>query len=213
MDRLQRITENIQIIEESLSESENKYISENKSVTNLLEQKKDCLSETEQITIDFFHNGVALFDESRQYYRQSAFLLLYAFLEDGLYKICQLIEAHFKHNLSPDDLNGSGIIKYRNYLEKVARIEISNDIWLRLDDYRFVRNQLAHEFGEIDKESKKKITTIVNNQAYLKLDDWGFTGYIKMEEEFLNQVVGDLESLFASIDQQIDGVSKIRIVK
>jgi hypothetical protein len=210
--RLERLKQNINILEKSLSETEDQYVEDNRDAADLA--KKEGLSECQQISVDFFSDDVSLFYESRQHYRCASFLLLYAFLEDSLSKICELIKSKFKYTLSSDDLNGSGVMKFKNYFEKVACINIEEKIWSQIDEYRLIRNHIAHEFGEIyPEENKKKISHIVARHPHLYLEDWGYVTHIRMESEFLHQVISNFKSLISEIDRKTTESSEIRIVK
>lgn len=82
----------------------------------------------------------------------------------------------------------------------------------KIDQYRLIRNQLAHEFGEIGKESTKKIRDIVASDMHLAIDDWGYTEFVIMEDGFLDEFIALIKQLFSAIDKQTKEKLKIRLV-
>lgn len=206
--RLDRLKECIERLEASLSADEDRY----KQTIKLLEDK-DGWSEKDQIKADFFYDDISLYDEARQFYRQSSFLMLYAFLEDSMQKICELITARFKYDVLLDDIEGRGISKAEKWLKKVAHVNISDILWAKLHEYRSIRNQLAHEFGEIDKEKRKNIHKVVEKNDLLETDDWGFTEFIRMKDGFINEFIVVMKEFFKEIDQETSQKLKIKVVK
>jgi hypothetical protein len=118
----------------------------------------------------------------------------------------------FTCTLVPDDLNGKGVLRLQRYLEKVAFMTFDASLLKKIDQYRLIRNQLAHEFGEIGKESTKKIRDIVASDMHLAIDDWGYTEFVIMEDGFLDEFIALIKQLFSAIDKQTKEKLKIRLV-
>lgn len=209
--RLNRLSENIQMLERSLEANKNEKLSNNEKYIEGIKSKEDSLTDKERVAIDFFEDDVALYDEASQFYRQSSFLMLFAFLEDSLSKICGLLRAQYHYDLKPKDLSGKGVMQLRNYIEKVALIDLDPDVWRQLDDYRLIRNILAHEYGELD--NNNRVEKIVNNDSNLEVDDWGYTSFIRIDDGYLDSFVGFMEKLFKCIDEKTTEKLTIRIVK
>jgi len=208
--RLDRLTGNVKLIESSLEEDENGYVQRHQALTDLA-QRGEGLTENEQISADFFHDDIALYDESMQLYRQSSFLMLFAFLEDSLQKICTLLRTQFNYTLAPDDLHGKGVLRLKLYLEKVAFMTFDESLTEKVDQYRLIRNHLAHEFGEV-KESAKKIRGIASSSIPLSLDDWGYTEFLRLEDGFLDEFAAIIQQLFSSIEKQTKQKLTVRLV-
>jgi hypothetical protein len=69
--------------------------------------------------------------------------------------------------------------------------------------WELIRNQLVHEFGELGKEQAKKVHEIVKTKGSLETHDWGYTEFIRMKDDFLNEFIGVIKKLYLEIDKEI----------
>ncbi len=84
--------------------------------------------------IDFYHNSI--------------FICLYAFLEKKMRKLCKSVENEQK--ITIDDMSGRWIYRYKKYLEKIVGVDFNNieQEWGELDKLNKIRNILTHSEEE-----------------------------------------------------------------
>lgn len=98
-----------------------------------------------------------------QYQKQSFLLMLVSLFEDYLNQLCHSF--HFEKGLSCTlkDYSGSGVERAKNYLRKVAEIEVPTGTayWSKVIEARDIRNIIAHNAGHLDEELHSKQLRIV----------------------------------------------------
>ncbi|HCH0725889.1 TPA: hypothetical protein NKP21_004412 [Vibrio parahaemolyticus] len=98
-----------------------------------------------------------------QYQKQSFLLMLVSLFEDYLNQLCHSFNFEKGLNCTLKDYPGLGIERAKNYLRKVAGIEVPTGTvsWSRVVEARDIRNIIAHNAGHLDEELHSKQLRIV----------------------------------------------------
>ncbi|HCG7963887.1 TPA: hypothetical protein NJ520_004508 [Vibrio parahaemolyticus] len=98
-----------------------------------------------------------------QYQKQSFLLMLVSLFEDYLNQLCHSFNFEKGLNCALKDYPGLGIERAKNYLRKVAGIEVPTGSvsWSRVVEARDIRNIIAHNAGHLDEEHHSKQLRIV----------------------------------------------------
>lgn len=104
---------------------------------------------------------------------QSIYYSIYSFLEKKLDQLCQI--AQDQQNLKINDLNGKGIRKYYNYIEKILKIDLSHvkSEWMEIMKHNELRNKLIHSPKNIikkDNNNKQLINWLKSNKNIRVID-------------------------------------------
>ena len=91
-----------------------------------------------------------------QLYYSSIIISLYSFLEQTMLELC--IVAEKNNNLKIEDISGTGIFKFKTYLEKVIHIDFEpiNTEWKEISQYNHLRNLFVHYSNSLMNESTAK---------------------------------------------------------
>ena len=135
-----------------------------------------------------------------QYQKQSFLLMLISFFEDYLNQLCHSF--HFEKGLSCTlkDYSSSGIERAKNYLRKVAKIEVPTGTfsWSKVIEARDIRNVIAHNAGHLDEELHSKQLKIVaknlnlNSHQFARVHLEITQVYVVEVIEAMTSVVNDL---------------------
>lgn len=135
-----------------------------------------------------------------QYQKQSFLLMLVSFFEDYLNQLCHSF--HFEKGLSCTlkDYSGSGLERAKNYLRKVAKIEVPTGTfsWSKVIEARDIRNVIAHNAGHLDEELHSKQLRIVaknlnlNSHQFARVHLEVTQAYVFEVIEAMTSVVNDL---------------------
>ncbi|WP_327440350.1 hypothetical protein [Pseudomonas donghuensis] len=96
-----------------------------------------------------------------------------------------------------------GIGNYACYLieiHKVDWVEL-NEMWDRIDSFRFVRNCIVHEGGELDVDDFEFFDEISKHESGLSRDD----NLILMDFFYLTQIVDLMKEFFDALCFRLDG--------
>lgn len=128
--------------------------------------------------------------------RYGTLMSLYSFLEISLAKLSNFVREANDIRLMPYDLRGSGIHKYKAYLEKVVGLELShlNSIWEDLCSLNKIRNQIAHNNGLINKTSD--IVKDINKSGNLSISS---DGYIIVNQMYLTDSLRNVSKYIKSL--------------
>ncbi|WP_251977611.1 hypothetical protein [Salinicola avicenniae] len=98
-----------------------------------------------------------------QYQKQSFLLILVSLFEDYLNQLCHGFNFEKDLNCVLKDYPGLGVEREKNYLRKVAGIEVPTGAvsWGRVVEARDIRNIIAHNAGHLDEELHSKQLRIV----------------------------------------------------
>jgi hypothetical protein len=136
--------------------------------------------------------------------RRSAFVTVWGMFENKLNKLCERYRHERGLNLSVSDLQGSGIERATDYLEKVAGLKLNKSEWTRITKMRNLRNVVVHRDGSLRQSSdghvKKAIRYIEETKSLTILDN-----EIAVREGFLAHVLATIRTYFESIGAAIKG--------
>lgn len=151
------------------------------SLLNLLSEQKQ--SEELQPTADYL---ILI-------HRKSLVMLLYAFLEEHLFELCQLSEIHFDHTIKTRDLNGRGIEQCKKYLTKVLGIswQSLNVEWEFIIQFQFVRNTYVHKPND---EKRKKRAEFIGKHC---------NGAEALPPEYLEKSLDNIDIFFQKLQEKI----------
>lgn len=131
-----------------------------------------------------------------QYQKQSFLLMLVSLFEDYLNQLCHSF--HFEKGLSCTlkDYNGSGIERAKNYLRKVAKIEVPTGTvsWGKVIEARDIRNIIAHNAGHLDEALHSKQLRIVDKN--LNLNSHQFVRvHLEVTQAYVFEVIAAMTSI------------------
>jgi hypothetical protein len=127
-------------------------------------------------------------------HRISTLLLCYAFLENTMISVCDDKQKELGIQISQNELASKGIERSRNYLEKLAGIDISNSpyhgVWSRLCILNKLRNWLVHAEGNIESIKRGNPRKVIENTIGLSVD---MNGLIQIEKKYVETSIDDVE--------------------
>jgi hypothetical protein len=131
-----------------------------------------------------------------QYQKQSFLLMLVSLFEDYLNQLCHSF--HFEKGLSCTlkDYSGSGIERAKNYLRKVAEIEVPTGtaFWSKVIEARDIRNISAHNAGHLDEELHSKQLRIVAKNLNLNSHQFARI-HLEVTQVYVNEVIEAMTSV------------------
>jgi hypothetical protein len=135
-----------------------------------------------------------------QYQKQSHLLMLVSFFEDYLNQLCHSLQIEQGLNRNLKDSDGSGIERAKNYLRKVANIQIptGTKYWSKIIEARDIRNIVAHNAGHLDKEAHKKHFKIVERNSHLDSDEFARV-HLNIKQDYLLEVITAMEGVVNTI--------------
>lgn len=108
------------------------------------------MSYTEEEKEEFYEahmdDGHKYLEEQPQLIRRSLFVQSFFLFEHFLNQLCDYYKWSNKYNVSYRDMDKQGINRAKLYLSKICLIQhpFDSDIWRKIQDYRKVRNSIAH---------------------------------------------------------------------
>jgi len=193
-------------IEEQADESVTRY--ENEKETLVLEE----IPEENYARVVEVHQG--LDDETwdldgvfKEYLpnlqRRSALLTLSGYFEHELDKLCILYKSEKLYSLSLSDLNGKGIDRAVNYLEKVAGLEVhkSSSEWNHIKNIQKIRNVIVHQDGRLKDYQGNPIKAAIDYVA--QIDSLDGKDEVVITKGFLTHVLEKYDSYFKLLNQSI----------
>lgn len=142
---------------------------------------------------------------------KSSAAMIYSAFETSLCSVAQAvsdvteIKASVKkfNKKSDDERFLGGIGNYALYLieiHKVDWVEL-NEMWGRINNFRFVRNRIVHEGGELGVDEFKVFDEISKHESGLSRDD----NLILMDFFYLTQIVELMKDFFDALCLRLDG--------
>ena len=130
----------------------------------------------------------------------SIYLMVLAHFEDCLRRTCDVVKEELKCSLKWDDLRGSTLDSFKNYINKVLNIHfdfnISNE-WKLLREYQIIRNFIIHNGGIIDdSEQSKKVMLIIEQNEYKLFD---LFGQINLSRNYIIEVIRNADNFFVNL--------------
>ena len=163
------------------------------------------LSEDQKREIDdYFADDYYIIDEIHVgLYRKSTLVSVYSCLENALRILCRHLCARHGYPVKLDDLRGEGIVRAKDYLEKLAKVDFSalNDEWSHLMTLNRIRNCIVHCEGDIKSStSAAQLQNIVNKTRGLFLRN---ERYIRVEREYVDSGITKAEKFLDKLYQQV----------
>ena len=135
--------------------------------------------------------------------RRSALLTLCSYFEHELDKLCHLYKSEKEYQLSLSDLNGKGIDRSTNYLEKVAGLNIhkTSSEWNHIKGIQKIRNIIVHQDGKLEDHQGNPIKAAKDYVA--RMDTLDGMEEVEIQKGFLSHVVDIYDAYFKLIDLSI----------
>ena len=104
--------------------------------------------------------------------RASLLAHTYFLFEDSLHHLCKRIEARSTSGIRLEDLRGSGLLRARLFLARVAEIPFPepDTLWEDVNNIRLLRNCIAHDYGRL-RQPDSELGRFVRNHSALSLDE------------------------------------------
>jgi len=139
--------------------------------------------------------------------RESFFITLYAFFENTLTVLCEIIRAKRNYSIEISDIRDKGIFAAKTYIEKVANFPFpeQSSYWKDICVYNKIRNCIVHRGGQIADRDKKLIEKFTKRKLSIDLI---LEKDISLSEgfclKFVNIMEDFLEELFKGIVNEIN---------
>lgn len=131
---------------------------------------------------------------SLRMHRYSAILASYAYLENSMSKLCTKYYESMDLPLKAAEVSGDGIVKFKLYLEKLAKIDFEtvNKQWSHLTILNLIRNCIVHADGDANliKQSSKLIGIINNSKDLSFIEEQ----LIMMDASYISSTVDTIQS-------------------
>lgn len=186
-------------------EIEAKFDSDKIALSSSYEIAIAGLSEDEKREIeDYFSDDYYIIEEIHVgLYRKSTLVSVYSFLENSMNSLCRLLGTRHTYPVSLNDLRGEGIIRAKDYLEKLAKVDFNalNDEWSHLMTLNKIRNCIVHSEGDIKaSKSSTQLENVINATSGLSLRH---EKNIKIEREYVDFCIKKVEVFLEKLYQQV----------
>lgn len=153
---------------------------------------------------DYFSDDYYIIEDIHiDMYRKATLVSIYSFLEYSMNQLCKHLCLVHKYPVQLDDLRGEGIVRARNYLEKLAEVEFKplNGEWSHLKILNKIRNCIVHAEGNIKASHKEsQLEKIVENNSNLSLRS---ERYVKIEREYIDFCINKVENFLDKLYRQV----------
>lgn len=136
-------------------------------------------------------------------YRKSTLASIYSFLEVSMNRICTHLNSKHDYPVDINDLKDNGIVRAKNYLEKLAKVNFNklNGEWSDLRDFNKIRNCIIHSEGNIkNSRNETKLKNIINNTQSLSLYE---ERNIEIDREYIDFIIDRIEKFLEKLHQQV----------
>ena len=131
---------------------------------------------------------------SLRMHRYSVILASYAYVENSMSKLCNKYYDSMNLPLKPFEVSGDGIVKFKLYLEKLAKIDFKtiNKQWSHLTTLNLIRNCIVHADGDASliKKSTKLIGIIDSSKDLSFIEEQ----LIMMDDSYIYSTVDTIQS-------------------
>ena len=140
----------------------------------------------------------------------SILLSSYSFFENHLFKLSKIVEDRLNSKIKIENITGSGVIKYSNYLFLVGEITCANRAiknWQDVNYFQKVRNLIAHNGGMMITDPTKKLE---NHECFKFLKRHtvimaGTFGHIRIRDLTLIETLCNISSTLSdNLTQEIE---------
>lgn len=131
--------------------------------------------------------------------RSSLFIMLYSFLENQLVNLCGKFHRQYGYTIKLTDLRGEGIVRAKNYLKKVVKIDFPDQTpsWDDIIMYNRMRNFIVHNGGQLDNNDQaKQVESFISARPSITLDH---LRNIQFSKDFCGEVINTLRSFFGDL--------------
>ena len=185
-------------------EIESKFNSDKNSLSKSYTEAVEGLSEDEIREVeDYFSDDYYMIEEIHiGLYRKSTMVSVYSFLESSMNSLCNHLCRSHQYPVELSDLRGEGIIRAKNYLEKLAGVDFSlmNGEWGDLKSFNQLRNCIVHSEGHIySSRATDKLKNIIDNNPSLSLMH---ESVIKVEREYIDSIMTTTEVFLNKLHDQ-----------
>lgn len=186
-------------------EIEAKFDSDKNALSGSYKKAIEGLSEDDLREVeDFFSDDYYIIEEINVgLYRKSTLVSLYSFLENSMNGLCRHLGSRHTYPVSLNDLRGEGIVRAKDYLEKLAKVDFAalNGEWSHLMTLNKIRNCIVHSEGDIKaSKSPDNLETIINITPGLSLRN---ERKIKIEREYINFCIDKVECFLKKLYQNV----------
>jgi len=186
-----RVKSQVEAFSEYTLEIEAKFAKDKKRLSKSFDKEIKSLSAEEQEDIaEWFAEDHYLIEEIQLViFRNSTLVSIYSFLEHELNHLCKHLCSRNNYAVKLGDLRGGGIIRAKNYLQKLAQMDFSSlkSEWSDLLDFNKIRNCIVHCEGNIKiSGDHKHLQTIISKNPDLDLQH---DRYIKPSMEYLDDTI------------------------
>lgn len=192
---------------EYTSEIEAKFNTDKRRLSEHYDETIKNLSEEDRRDVDDYFSDDFYMIESIYIllYRRSTLVSIYSFLEHSMDRLCRHLYAINTYPVKVDDLKGEGIVRAKDYLEKLAKVKFDalNGEWSQLANMNKIRNCIVHADGDVmalSKSRRESLLNIINNNRGISLKDERF---ISIEKEFISSCIGQVRTFLDKLYQQI----------
>ncbi len=185
-------------------EIESKFNSDKNALSNSYDEAIKGSSEDEIREVgDYFSEDYYMIEEIHVgMYRKSTLVSVYSFLENSMNGLCRHLSSRHNYPVKLNDLRGEGIVRAKDYLEKLAQIDFAaiNGEWSHLMDLNKIRNCIVHSEGDIKaSKNSSKLENIVAYNTSLSLRN---ERNIKIEREYIDIIINKVEEFIDNLYQQ-----------
>lgn len=140
-------------------------------------------------------------DEYANLLRKSCFMSLYSYLESSLNKECELRKKdNAEIKLSLKDIHGTGINRAKIYLVKVLGSNFpftTNSCWEEIQNYRKLRNCIAHNEGIVTNNGELK--KYIDKNEYLSYEKFFGDEILMIDENYCRVVLSTVHTFLRSM--------------
>lgn len=144
---------------------------------------------------------------------QSIFISAYSVYESQLIDICSILEKNVKSKFQISDISkvSSDVDRLRRYLHLVHNVQAAtnnSELWIKLEEFRAVRNTIVHHNGRIPigKKDSKPARRLI--ESYNLLIDKQSNQFYIHKQDFLYDFMVTVESFTSSLVKEIAPVPK-----
>jgi len=131
----------------------------------------------------------------------SFFITFYAFLENRLIGLCEILRVKRNYSLKISDIKGGGIIAAQTYIKKLAKLPFPDQSshWHDICIYRHIRNCIVHRDGKIADKNKELEEKIKKFRKRGLLVDLTSGKHISLSKGFCSKFVNIMEDFLKEL--------------
>ncbi|WBL50359.1 hypothetical protein NSQ11_06010 [Bacillus sp. FSL W7-1582] len=186
-----RFTLELEKIEKFYEELERNLSKMSLKNDELLKEDTSSLTEEEELKYYEDHFDVDSYNKYNIWFpqltRQALFIQAFFIFEYYLNELCIVFKEKQNHKVNYKEMHGNGITRAHLYLSKICSIEkpFQTNEWKLIKDYNKVRNAIAHENGELNKD--------VNLKGFEKIEYNNSPDTFILEEDFVDNFLITIE--------------------